>query len=362
MKPVRTALVGYGLAGRVFHAPLIAHTRGMQVAAIVTGNDERAALAARDFPDAEIFASSEQLFGCADRFDLAIIASPTRFHASQAAAALKAGLAVVVDKPFATSSKDCQDLIALSRSTMRPLSVFQNRRWDNDFLTLKKLINDGTLKNVYRLESRFERYRPAVDAKKWRESSGIEDGGGLLFDLQSHLIDQACHLFGAPRQVYAEIDRRRSGATADDDTFVALQFEGGVRAHLWTNVISAARGHRFRLLALNGTYQKHHLDPQEDALRAGDNPSSAQWGIEPEERSGKLTIEREGVLSDITIKSEKGSYEQFYAQMRDAVLGEGTVPVAAQEALLTTRIIEMALASAGKGTALEFTSEALTSL
>ncbi|MGD9682119.1 MAG: Gfo/Idh/MocA family oxidoreductase [Candidatus Obscuribacterales bacterium] len=340
---IRVALVGYGLAGRVFHAPLIARTAGMEITTIVTANPERREQASRDFPAARIAASFDEVVLSAEHLDLVVIASPNKYHAPQAAVSLDAGLHVVVDKPFATSSGDCRRVIDLSEEKGRVLTVFQNRRFDNDFLTVKRLIEDGSLSPVLRFESRFERYRPTVDPNKWRESGSIEDGAGLLFDLQSHLIDQACHLFGKPESVYAEVRNTRPGATASDDTFVALTFPGGVSTHLWANVISAKRAPRFRVLALNGTFEKYGLDPQEETLRAGGHPGDTGWGIEPDELSGTLTS---GEGGDKTIKSETGCYEKFYSLTAEAIRTGGRPPVDPEEALLTIAIIEAAMKSA----------------
>ncbi|MCA9801950.1 MAG: Gfo/Idh/MocA family oxidoreductase [Cyanobacteria bacterium HKST-UBA02] len=351
---IRVALVGYGLAGRVFHAPLIARTAGMEITTIVTANPERRAEASRDFPDARLAATFDEVILAAADLDFVVIASPNKYHAPQAAVALDAGLHVVVDKPFATSSRDCRMLIELSKEKKRLLTVFQNRRFDNDFLTVKKLIEDGSLSPVLRLESRFERYRPTVDPNKWRESGSIEDGAGLLFDLQSHLVDQACNLFGRPESVYAEVRNTRPGATASDDTFVALTFPGGVSTHLWANVISAKRAPRFRVLALNGTFEKYGLDPQEEALRAGGHPGDQGWGIEPDELSGTLTSGEDG--AEKTIKSETGCYEKFYSLTAEAIRTGGRPPVDPEEALLVMEIIEAAMKSAASRSAVSIAS------
>lgn len=349
MKVIRVALIGYGLAGKVFHSPLIAHTEGMRMAAIVTSNNERVSEAQKAFPQAEIFDSADKIFQSADRFDLVVIASPNKFHAPQAKACLENGIAVVVDKPFATTVNDCEELVELSRKNKTMLTVFHNRRWDNDFLTLKKLLDKGTLENVVRFESRFERYRPVVNPEKWRESGSTEDGGGLLFDLHSHLIDQALNLFGEAKNVYAEVSCVREGATADDDAFVALEFDSGVRAHLWANVVSAIRGPRFRVLALNGSYEKYGLDPQEDALREGKTPSSRDWGVEPVEMAGRIVTQHDGSTIDQKMVSEKGSYELFYQKVAEAIREGTPAPVDPADALNTMRVIEAARASAKRG-------------
>jgi len=208
------AIIGYGLAGSVFHAPLISATPGMAVAAVVTGNPARQEQVSADVPDAAVLADSDEIWERAEDFDLVVVAAPNRAHAPLATASMRAGIPVAVDKPLATSVDDARRLASLSQETGVLLSVFHNRRWDNDFLTVRRLLAEGQLGRVLRFESRFERYRPEV-AERWRESPAREDGGGLLYDLGSHLIDQALVLFGAPSHVYAEVECRRAGAEVD---------------------------------------------------------------------------------------------------------------------------------------------------
>lgn len=365
MEQIRTAIIGYGLAGKVFHAPLIGSTPGFVVSAIVTSQAGRQVAAKADFPDATIYDSDEVIYECSENFDLVVLATPNGVHAQQAIDAMNAGLAVVVDKPFATNSADCQKMIDLQKKTGVMLTVFHNRRWDNDFLTIEKIISEKTLHPVCRFESRFERYRPVVDPNKWRESS-IESGGGLLFDLQSHLIDQACHLFGTPKTVYAEVRNRRPDASADDDTFVALSFGNGgdparantpgVDAHLWTNVVSAIRAPRFRILAVNGSFEKYALDPQEDALRAGSRPGSPGWGIEDEKFSGELAVVKpdNSFVVSSTVPSLPGCYEQFYIKVAEAIRNGTPPPVDPADALRTIKIIEAAKRSSQKKEIVEY--------
>ncbi|MBC7999666.1 MAG: Gfo/Idh/MocA family oxidoreductase [Leptolyngbya sp.] len=352
---IGVALVGYGLAGEVFHAPLVKATPSLEIAVITTNNPERMEKAQAAFPNAKIFASLEAaIVEGSDLFELVVIASPNKFHAPQAKAALNAGKSVVVDKPFAINSEECREIIELGKSTGKLVTVFQNRRWDNDFLTIKKLIKEKTLANIVRFESRFERFRPTLDSKKWRETTGAEEGGGLLFDLGSHLIDQACHLFGTPVSVYCELNKRRPGVESDDDAFVALEFKNGERAHIYANIASAIPGPRFRVLAMNGGYEKYGLDPQEDALRKGSAPGQAGWGVEDKSMSGKLGHEKDGGLIVDTLVSEKGQYEKFYAAVGDAIVHGEKNPVDPHDALLTIQIIELARKSAQQGTKLEF--------
>lgn len=272
--PLRVGLVGYGLAGSVFHAPLIAATEGLVLDTVVTSNEERQAQARAEFPGVRFAASPDELLARADELDLVVIASPNRTHVPIATAAARASLSVVVDKPLAGTAAEARELAALAESRGLLLSVFQNRRWDNDFRTLAQLIEDGELGDVLRFESRFERWRPELKGG-WRESGDPEEIGGLLFDLGSHVVDQALTLFGPAVQVYAESDVRRAGAAADDDTFIAITHTNGVRSHLYVSATTAQLGPRFRVLGSKAGYVKHGLDPQEAALRDGVRPSAA---------------------------------------------------------------------------------------
>ena len=348
---INVGIVGYGLAGSTFHAPLITSTPGLQVTCIVARSPEKRAQVRNEFPRAEVLASFDKLVEKFKEIDLAVIATPNKEHAAQAIACMQVGIPVVIDKPMAISLAEAELLIECSESTGVPLSVFQNRRWDNDFLTIKKLIADERLGKIYRLESRFERYRPQPRPGAWRETISPEEGGGLLFDLGSHLIDQATQLFGQPTQVYAECETRREGVSADDDTFIALSFPGGEKAHIWVSAVAASQGHRFRLLGSAGAYEKYGLDPQEDALRAGRTPMlDPDWGLEAREHWGKVTEYIDNKKYELTLETHPGEYQKFYEQMRDAVSGTGTVPVDPQDALNTLRIIEAARLSAQQKT------------
>lgn len=356
-KTLRVALVGFGISGEIFHAPFLQTTEGVEVTTVTTSDAERKKKALAAFPKATVAASlDEALKSHHDKIDLVVIASPNKYHAPQAIAALEAGKAVVVDKPFAVNSRQCRELIDTAKRKKQLLTVYQNRRWDNDFLTIQKLLKEKKLVDIARFETRFERFRPKMDAKKWRESTSTEEGGGLLFDLGSHLIDQACVLFGTPTSIYCELDKRREGVIADDDAFVAMEFEGGERAHVYANILSAIPGPRFRVLAMNGGYEKFGLDPQEDALRRGEKPGDKGWGVEDAKLSGKLATEQDGKVVTETVVSEKGQYEHFYAAVRDAFNNDSPPPVDPEDALRTISIIEHAKQSAQLGRKLEFQS------
>lgn len=356
MAELRAGIIGYGLAGAIFHAPLIASTPGMRVAAIVTGDAARQARARRDFPSAAIHATAQELLAEPSALDLVVVAAPNRAHVSLGLAALDAGLPIVVDKPLAPSVAAGEALIAAAERAGKLLTVFQNRRWDNDFLTARQLIAADLLGPVVRFESRYERFRPAPKPGAWRERPDAEEAGGLLFDLGAHLIDQALLLFGPPVSVYAEVDARRPAALVDDDVFLALRFASGQTAHLWMSALPRLLGPRLRVVGLRGVYEKHGMDPQEDALSRGERPGGAGWGHEPHEGWGQLATEMGGVAFDGRVETLPGSYEAFYAALRDALTNGGPPPVDPRDALAVLRVIAAARESARTGATIHLTS------
>ena len=340
--PIRVALIGYGLAGAVFHGPLISSTPGLALATIVTSNPERRARANGDHPDAVVLTDVEALWKRSGEHELVVVATTNRSHVPLALAALEAGISVVIDKPMAPTAREGRDLVAAAAERGLLLTVFQNRRWDGDFLTLRRLIAEDALGDVVRFESRFERWRPAVREDAWRERGDPEEAGGLLFDLGSHLIDQAVQLFGQPTHVYAEVDRRRPSAGVDDDVFVALAHPNGVRSHLWMNVLAAIRGPRMRMLGMKGTFEKDGLDVQEEALSGGMRPGDPDWGRDPSDRFGKIST-GDGVQA---VETEPGAYEEFYRGVVPALRSAAPPPVDPLEAVDVLRIIELAFESA----------------
>ncbi|MFI7240486.1 Gfo/Idh/MocA family oxidoreductase [Streptomyces qinglanensis] len=349
--PLRVGLLGFGLAGSVFHAPLIAGTPGLVLDTVVTSDPERRKRAREaGAPGGEVrtVASADELFADADRLDLVVVATPNRTHVPLTHRALDAGLPVVVDKPLAPTGAEARELAAKAESRGLLLAPFQNRRWDNDFLTLRSLLAEDALGEVFRFESRFERWRPRLKGG-WRESGDPEEVGGLLYDLGSHVVDQALTLFGPAASVYAESDVRRAGAAADDDTFIAITHESGVRSHLWMSATAAQLGPRFRVLGSRAAYVKYGLDPQESALRGGGRPvEGAPWGVEPEDAWGTLGAQDPpGALR--TVPTLDGDYPAFY----DAVAGalrEGTPPpVTAHEAAAALQVLETARSFARGG-------------
>jgi predicted dehydrogenase len=336
MADLRVAVLGYGLAGSGFHAPLVDATPGLAVATVVSSNPERQERIAREHPDARVASSADEVFERAAEHDLVVVATPNSSHGPLALRAIELRLPVVVDKPLAPSSAEARQVVDAAERAGVMLTVFQNRRWDSDYLTLRRLIEAGELGEVTRFESRFERWRPEARDDAWREITAAEEGGGVLLDLGSHLIDQAVQLFGPVARVYGEVDARRGGA-ADDDAFVALEHESGVHSHLWASSLAAAPGPRMRVLGTRGAFVIGGLDSQEDALQDGRRPDG-EWGEEPRERWGRL---QRGEESE-RVPTERGDWPAFYAGVERALREGGAPPVDPRDAVATLELIEAA--------------------
>ncbi|WP_457947100.1 Gfo/Idh/MocA family protein [Pseudarthrobacter sp. alpha12b] len=341
-RTIRTAVVGYGLAGSVFHAPLLAANTSYSLDVIATSDAGRQAAASSRLPGAEVVRDGAAVLERAAHLDLVVLATPPMTHYPLAKAALEAGLDVVVDKPFAVTSEQGQELIDLARQLGRVLTVFHNRRWDGDFLTLRKLLAAQALGTVTRFESRFERWSPVI-AKAWKARATAADGGGVLFDLGSHLIDQALQLFGPATVLHSELKARRSDERAEDDVFLVLRHDAGVTSHLAMNMLCAQQGPRFRVLGSIGGFTKNGADPQEPYLAAGGSPLDGDYGVEAPEWAGVLG--RDGHLD--RLPTERGAYPEFYRILAAKILDGGAgsslpLPVNPEGAVEVLRIIEKA--------------------
>ncbi|GGH95230.1 Gfo/Idh/MocA family oxidoreductase [Arthrobacter liuii] len=339
-RAIRTAVVGYGLAGSVFHAPLLAANSSYSLDVIATSDAGRQGAASSRLPRAEVVRDGAAVLERSADLDLVVLATPPMAHYPLAKAALEAGLDVVVDKPFAVTSAQGQELVALARQLGRVLTVFQNRRWDGDFLTLRKLLAAQALGRVTRFESRFERWSPAI-GKAWKARATAADGGGALFDLGSHLVDQALQLFGPATVLHAELKARRSDERADDDVFLALRHQSGVTSHLAMNMLCAQQGPRFRVLGSIGGYTKNGVDPQEPYIVAGGSPLDRDYGVEAPEWAGLLG--RDGHLDKLP--TERGNYPEFYRILAAKIRDGGTasalpLPVNPEDAVDVLKIIE----------------------
>ena len=335
MHPIPTGLIGYGTAGAFFHAPLIAAAEGLRLAAI---GSRRVEEISRDFPEARAYENPQDLLSD-PAIELVVIASPNDTHASLARAALDAGKHVVVDKPFTLNAAEAEALIALAAEKRRLVSVFQNRRWDNDFLTVRRLVEDGRLGEVVYFEAHFDRFRPEIK-QGWRETE--VPGSGLLYDLGAHLIDQALVLFGLPRAVTADVTRQRAAAKVDDYFHVVLDY-GHRRAVLHASVLVRDPGPRYLVHGDGGSFVKYGIDGQEAALREGKRPGGPGWGEDDPALFGRFT-DADGTST--TIDTLPGRYTAYYDGVAAAIRGEHDLPVLAHEARDVIRVIEAAQLSA----------------
>lgn len=336
---LKVALVGYGFVGKVFHAPLIRHTPGLALHAVVSRD---AGKVHADHPDVRVHAQAAEAFADGE-VDLVVVASPNDTHAPLALAALAQGKHVVVDKPFTLDVREAQHVVDAAARAERVVSVFQNRRWDADFLTVRQLIEAGTLGRVAEFHSHFDRFRPLVQ-DRWRERE--QPGGGLWYDLGPHLLDQAVQLFGPPEAIAADIARLRDGARAADYFDVRLAYPQH-RVVLHASTLVAANGLRFAVHGTQGSFIKHGLDMQEDQLRAGAMPGSPGWGEDP--RAGLLTLATEGKVSTRHVETLRGDYRHYYAGVRDAILYGDAPPVTPRQAIEVMRLIELGMRSANEG-------------
>lgn len=326
--PLRVGLVGYGVAGRVFHAPLIAADPAFEFAAVVTSQAGRLHA---DHPHVAAVPDADALLALPG-IDLVVVASPTPLHVAHATAAVETGIATVVDKPFAPDAASGRELIRRAEAAGVPFTVFQNRRWDGDFLTVRRLVGDGSLGDVRRFESRFEWWKPETDAS-WKSNTAVSDGGGILFDLGAHVIDQALVLFGPARVAYAEV-RNRRGGRADDDAFVVLDHDSGTTSHLWMSAVAPVTGERFRVLGSRAGFVSSGLDPQEDRLAAGRSP--ADPGIGRSDTPGLL-----GAGADTrAFPLEAGDYAAFYRRLAQSLTQGSPLPVDPRDSLAALELIE----------------------
>jgi predicted dehydrogenase len=329
---LRVGLAGYGLAGRFFHAPLLKGC-GLELVAVLTTNPERVAHVNSDYPKAAVVANMSELL--AHDLDLVIIASVNSVHVEQAIAALHAGVPTVVDKPMGRNLTETLEILKVSDETGVPVTAFYNRLFDSDSLTIKRVIQDNEIGQVFRIDSRFERYRPDLAAQSWREQNSAEEGGGLLLDLQSHLVSTALDWFGPAELVSASV--RSIRGAADDDVVLVLKHDSGVDSYLSASAIAGAPGPRIRMLGSNGALVIGELDPQEALLRAGKVPHDGKWEVSTKSEARIIRGEQVSEL-----KVEDGNYAQFYKLVAGAISGENEWPVSKAEIFAVATIIDRA--------------------
>ena len=355
MAEIGVGVIGYGLAGRVFHCPFVSAVPGLKLKAIVQRKGDEAGLA---YPEAEILRSVEDLLARKD-IELVVVGTPNETHYPLAKQALEAGKHVVVDKPFAATSAEARELMELAQEMGLVLAPFHNRRWDGDFLTVKKLLASGKLGRLVSFESHFDRFRPEVRGGTWKESESAAHG--LLMDLGPHLVDQAMALFGPPKTVTASVRTDRANTKIEDAFDIALGYEGLM---VWcrSTMIAADVAPRFVLHGTGGSFRKYGVDPQEPAIVAGAKVpkmgDAEVWLGEEKALWGTLTIAPDPAdpktLETSVVETELGDYRPFYANVRDAVSGKAALEVPAEAGLEAVRLLELARESSSEGRTIEF--------
>jgi scyllo-inositol 2-dehydrogenase (NADP+) len=337
---VRVGLIGFGLAGQSFHAPVIRGVPGMELACIV---ERRGTRAREKYPEVRVARALEELL--ADKeIQLCVIATPNDSHFELTRACLLAGRDVVVDKPFAPTLAEAEELVRLAAERGRLITVYQDRRWDGDFATVKDIVRSGRLGTVVEYECRYDRFRPEPKANAWRERAD-QPGAGVLFDLGPHVLDQALVLFGAPQSITASAFCQRETSQVDDAFDVCMEYPhlGGLRAMGRARIIAFAPGPHFLIHGTKGSFVKYGMDPQEPRLRGGNYPEGldwgADWGIEDEQLWGTLSLVGE---PSVKVKTERGDYRGFYANVRDAIEKKAALDVTPEQALRTMRAVMLA--------------------
>jgi len=338
---IRVGLIGFGLGGRVFHAPLVSSVDGLDLAAVVERNSNNAA---QRYPAITTYRSLEAILADPS-LNLFVVTTPSGTHFQIARQILQAGKNVVVDKPMASTSAEIAQLMELTAAHNALLIPFHNRRWDSDFRTVQKLLHEDSLGRLVSFESRFDRWRPGLPTRLWKEDPAL--GGGLLLDLGTHLADQALLLFGKPESVWAEVGRERDGEGANDSFILRLRYPG-LSVTLASNCLSSPAGPRFHIRGTRGNYWKLGLDPQEAALNHLTRIAGPVWGMEPADNWGTFHVDVEGGMVTRPVAPIHGDYRLYYAGVRDALLGKASPPVAALDAWRVARLLEWAAQSSAQ--------------
>jgi len=330
---IRTAVIGFGIAGEYFHARFIIGNPAFELVGVMTSSPERAVRARALAAGVEIVTSVDEVLRL--RPDLVVVASPPALHCEHAGTALDAGAAVVIDKPFAPTAGEAENIADMAEEVGLPLTVFQNRRWDRDFATIQRLLREGQVGSPHSFESRFEWWKPDL-GEEWKSKTSVAGGGGILLDLGPHLVDQAVQLLGPVTEVpYARLRTVRAGGCADDDAFVELLHESGAVSRLFMGELVGAMGPRFRLSGDGGTLTIDGLDEQEERLRQQDAmPTDRDFDID------SRSVEFAAGPSTRAIALDHGSYASFYEMLVEAIHGEGPVPVAPSDAIITMRLLD----------------------
>jgi scyllo-inositol 2-dehydrogenase (NADP+) len=344
---VSTALVGYGFAGKTFHAPLLSSIEGISLDVVMQRHGDDAS---QVYPSARIVRSIDDLLAIPE-IQLVVVATANPSHFPIANACLDAGKNVVIDKPFATVVDEARQLIALAEKRQRVLSVFHNRRWDGDFLTAQQLLGQRRLGRLVRFESHFDRFRPKVDKNAWRQRD--EPGSGVLFDLGPHLLDQALVLFCSPVKVTASIRRERDGAAVDDSFDITLEYSDGLQVVCGASMLACAKRPRFALHGTEGSWTKQSLDLQEAALKSGLRPNSPNWLAAITEPPAILSTCAGDAVEQQRIEIVPGDYLAYYQNIRDAILGQASLAVRPRQALRVMELLALCQQSSELGKSLD---------
>ena len=342
MPMIEVGLVGFGLAGRAFHAPVIRAVPGLHLAAILQRSGTEAT---EKYPDVRIVRSLDELLSIPE-IRLVVIATPNETHYPFARQCLAAGRDVVVDKPFTTTLDEAVSLVQFAKDANRLLTVYQNRRYDGDFQAARQLAEAGTLGRIVRFETSYDRFRPQLKPGAWREAA--RPGSGILFDIAPHLIDHALVLFGLPEAVTADVRMERENAAADDAFDITLHYSDGMRAVLRSSILAAAPRPRFVLFGTQASFVKQTFDPQEANLRRGFIPTDTAWGAEPEENWGVLTVPSGDSFEQRRIPPVISDYRDYYSNVRDVILGRASLAVTPEWVLDVMRLLELARDSSQK--------------
>jgi len=338
MDKVNIGIIGFGMSGKVFHAPFLHLLPQFYISKISTSNIDSKEYINTTYPYISVVDNANSILDD-DTIDLVIVATSNDVHYSLAKEALQKGKHVVVEKPFTITTDEADHLINLAKTENKILTVYQNRRWDSDYKTVKKIIDSGMLGNLVEFVSNFDRFRPQQKENAWREKN--IPGSGILYDLGAHLIDQTLQLFGMPQELKATVLSLRSHAQIDDYFDITLIYPK-LTARLHSSMLVKSPTPRFELYGDKGSFIKYGLDTQEADLKEGKTPSTSDWGKEPESIWGKLSTDINGLDAIATIESEKGNYVDFYINVYNTIKGNGEILVKPEQARNVIRIIELA--------------------
>ncbi len=333
MNPINTALLSYGMSGEIFHAPLLSADPGFALSVVVQRNSDKAK---QRYPNVKIVKQVNDVMGD-ESIELVIINVPNEWHYQYTAQALEAGKHVIVEKPFTVTVKEANDLIALAKKKNKLLTVFQNRRWDGDFLTVKKIVENGWVGKIAEFELHYDRYRNYIEANTWKEEQG--PGSGILYNLGSHMLDQVLVLFGMPIEVDARVGIQRPGGKVEDFYDIRMQYKN-FQAVVKSSYLVREATPRYILHGTEGSFIKYGIDPQEQALKDGKIPGTPGWGTEPKELWGKLNTSIGGLHVEGSIETIPGNYSTFYKNVHDAIRKGDSLSVKPEESSDGIRLIE----------------------